>query len=154
MLTIIPLEPMEPFAGGTKGDIRSLLRIEGAAVALIACAAYYASGGRLSTFLLLIFVPDIALLGYLQGPKLGAFLYNLTHSYALPLILGGAARAIGNDTVPHICLIWIGHIGFDRMLGFGLKYASAFGDTHLGQLSARRRAVEQPGPPIVDSEGV
>jgi hypothetical protein len=28
-------------------------------------------------------------------------------------------------------MIWIAHIGMDRMLGFGLKYPTRFSDTHL-----------------------
>src|SRR6267378_8432946 len=28
-------------------------------------------------------------------------------------------------------LIWLAHIGFDRALGFGLKYPTHFKDTHL-----------------------
>ena len=36
---------------------------------------------------------------------------------------------------PHaLGLIWIAHIGMDRMLGYGLKYASGFADTHLGRI--------------------
>jgi hypothetical protein len=31
-----------------------------------------------------------------------------------------------------LALIWVAHIGFDRLLGYGLKYATAFGHTHLG----------------------
>jgi hypothetical protein len=31
-------------------------------------------------------------------------------------------------------LIWLAHIGADRGLGYGLKYATAFGDTHLGYI--------------------
>ena len=30
-----------------------------------------------------------------------------------------------------IALIWITHIGVDRALGYGLKYPTAFKDTHL-----------------------
>jgi hypothetical protein len=30
--------------------------------------------------------------------------------------------------------IWLAHIGADRALGHGLKYATAFGDTHLGYI--------------------
>ena len=30
-----------------------------------------------------------------------------------------------------IALIWANHIGVDRLLGFGLKYADGFGYTHL-----------------------
>jgi hypothetical protein len=28
-------------------------------------------------------------------------------------------------------LIWLAHQGFDRMLGYGLKYPTFFKDTHL-----------------------
>jgi len=31
-------------------------------------------------------------------------------------------------------LIWLAHIGFDRMLGFGLKYPTRFADTHLARV--------------------
>jgi hypothetical protein len=144
--TTSPVKPQAPFAGGATGHIRSLLRVENAAIALIACAAYYASGGSFGLFLALILVPDVAMLGYLHGPKLGSLLYNLTHTYTFPLLLGSAAEAASNDTAMLISLIWFGHIGIDRAVGFGLKYASAFGDTHLGRLSARRRAAGQPGP--------
>jgi len=30
-----------------------------------------------------------------------------------------------------VALIWFAHIGADRALGYGLKYPSAFSDTHL-----------------------
>ena len=33
-----------------------------------------------------------------------------------------------------LALVWIAHIGFDRALGYGLKYPSAFADTHLGRI--------------------
>lgn len=31
-------------------------------------------------------------------------------------------------------LIWCAHIGFDRALGYGLKYPEGFGFTHLGRI--------------------
>ncbi len=33
-----------------------------------------------------------------------------------------------------ISLIWLAHIGIDRALGYGLKYADGFGFTHLGRI--------------------
>jgi hypothetical protein len=33
-----------------------------------------------------------------------------------------------------MALIWLAHIGMDRMLGYGLKYSGGFKDTHLGRL--------------------
>jgi len=37
----------------------------------------------------------------------------------------------GRETGVAISLIWIAHIGIDRVLGYGLKYPTAFKDTHL-----------------------
>jgi hypothetical protein len=31
-----------------------------------------------------------------------------------------------------VALIWIGHIGADRLAGYGLKFETGFRDTHLG----------------------
>ncbi|MCL4805949.1 MAG: DUF4260 family protein, partial [Anaerolineae bacterium] len=33
-----------------------------------------------------------------------------------------------------VALIWLAHIGLDRMLGFGLKYPDAFRHTHLDEV--------------------
>jgi hypothetical protein len=33
-------------------------------------------------------------------------------------------------------LIWLAHIGADRLLGYGLKYDDHFQHTHLGQLGS------------------
>jgi hypothetical protein len=33
-----------------------------------------------------------------------------------------------------VALIWLAHIGFDRALGYGLKYKAGFGFTHLGRI--------------------
>jgi hypothetical protein len=76
-------------------------------------------------------VPDIAMLGYAAGARVGATSYNIVHSYVAPLIL--AAWALGTDhaAILSLSLIWIAHIGFDRMFGYGLKYPTRFADTHL-----------------------
>jgi CheY-like chemotaxis protein len=31
-------------------------------------------------------------------------------------------------------LVWCAHIGFDRLLGYGLKYGAGFAYTHLGRI--------------------
>ncbi len=33
-----------------------------------------------------------------------------------------------------IAMIWLAHIGFDRALGYGLKYENGFGVTHMGRI--------------------
>jgi hypothetical protein len=39
-----------------------------------------------------------------------------------------------NDLAMQSALIWFAHIGADRLLGFGLKYATDFKDTHLSRV--------------------
>ena len=44
----------------------------------------------------------------------------------------GAAGVLADSGLPvQLALIWLGHIGMDHALGYGLKYPTAFGDTHL-----------------------
>jgi hypothetical protein len=76
------------------------------------------------------------LAGYLGGPRVGAAVYNLVHSYAAPLAATLLLLLTGSPlTLP---LIWFAHIGFDRALGYGLKYPSSFHDTHLGRIGRER----------------
>ena len=114
------------------------LRVEGLAAFLAAVAAYFALGGGWAFLLLLFLAPDLSMLGYPAGPRIGALSYNLLHSYALPLALLGAAWVSDTDLGRSVALVWIAHIGFDRMLGYGLKHASGFHDTHLGPIGRGR----------------
>ncbi len=53
----------------------------------------------------------------------------------------GALALIG-AIVPSMlpeAVIWFAHLGFDRLLGYGLKYPTTFGDTHLGMSGRRAR---------------
>jgi hypothetical protein len=77
------------------------------------------------------------MLGYLSGSRLGAAAYNAAHTYLLPLTLLAAGQLAGAPLLTSLGLIAAAHIGFDRMLGFGLKYARGFKATHL---SAEPRA--------------
>jgi hypothetical protein len=38
-----------------------------------------------------------------------------------------------------VAIIWFGHIGMDRLVGFGLKYPDSFQHTHLGWKGRRDR---------------
>ncbi|MCY1127899.1 DUF4260 family protein [Frigidibacter sp. RF13] len=84
---------------------------------------------------ILALLPDLAIVFYLAGSRIGALFYNGAHLYAGGLILGGIGHAFGMDvTVTDLGLIWIAHVGFDRMLGYGLKEVSDFHDTHLARI--------------------
>ena len=118
--------------GAVVGGVGVLLRLEGLALFLSATAVFGQLHGNWWTYGLLFFSPDLSFVAYLAGPKAGAIAYNALHSSIGALLLGLAGYMGGVAAVEAIALIWLAHIGFDRALGFGLKYASAFGDTHLG----------------------
>ena len=82
-------------------------------------------------FAILILAPDLSMIGYLGGAKIGASVYNLVHTLVGPLLLMGFAVLTAHIVFLPYGLIWTAHIGMDRMLGFGLKYPTNFKDTHL-----------------------
>ncbi|WP_062522404.1 DUF4260 family protein [Demequina silvatica] len=118
-------------------------RLEGAALAAAALAGAVALDAwwwPLALFLAF----DLSALGYLRGPRAGAFAYNLVHSYWGPAALGAWAIAAQVWDVPgdvRWILIgassWLFHVGVDRALGYGLKLDDHFQHTHLGWIGRR-----------------
>lgn len=119
--------------GVVSGVPQLLLRLEGAAALTAAGFAYSRVGGHWQLFAILFLVPDLTMLGYLAGRRVGAACYNAGHSYLGPAGLAAFAAALNAHTLLCVACIWCAHIGFDRLLGYGLKYGTAFGDTHLGR---------------------
>ena len=116
------------------GGVRLLLRVEGLALLALAAAAYGNFGGEWSFFALMFLLPDLALLAYLAGPRAGAAAYNAAHSLVVPAALLALGLLADLGRAFDLAMIWTAHIGLDRALGFGLKYARGFAHTHLGQL--------------------
>jgi hypothetical protein len=110
---------------------RALLRIEGAAAAAAALTLYVWGDRSLWLLLLLALAPDLAMLAYAAGPRVGAAAYDLVHTSALPLALGAVGVVVDAGVAVAVALIWVTHIGVDRAIGYGLKYPSGFKDTHL-----------------------
>ena len=115
-----------------------LLRIEGVALLILAVAVFARSGSSWVLFAVLFLAPDISFAGYLLGARAGAFAYNAVHSTVLPIALALYGRLSGMDLFVNLALIWLAHIGFDRALGYGLKYEAGFGFTHLGRIGRAR----------------
>ena len=119
---------------GVTGTPRLLLRLEGAALAAGALILYPLTGGSWLLFGLLVLAPDLSMLGYLAGPRIGALAYNAAHATVGPIALALIGLSLSSDRAIAIALIWLVHIGADRALGYGLKYADGFGATHLGRV--------------------
>jgi hypothetical protein len=112
--------------------IRLILRAEAAVVFVLALVAYRSLGASWWLFAALFLAPDLAMLGYLKGPRIGAAFYNSVHTYLAPAALVAIAYLAGSPLFVVVAVIWAAHIGFDRILGYGLKLPTGFGDTHLG----------------------
>lgn len=131
-------------SGITTGGVCTVLRLEGLCVLIASVACYAKFGAGWGLFAACFLLPDLSFAGYLSGPRAGAVAYNMAHSS-----LGAVAcLVIGVLTSSSVLipagLIWCAHIGFDRTLGYGLKYSQGFGFTHLGLIG--RAARTNPSP--------
>ncbi len=124
-------------SGAVNGAVGWILRLEGAVMLAFSVILYRVLGGEWGMFALLFLLPDLGMLGYLANPRLGSACYNALHSYAGPFLLAIVAWMVNLLPIWPYALIWAAHIGFDRMLGYGLKYPDAFGATHLGWKDTR-----------------
>lgn len=111
-----------------------LVRLSGAFVAVAAVALYFHLGYAWWLLVVLVLVPDLSMLGYLAGPRGGAVAYDIAHTYALPVGLATVGVVLDVTIAIEVGLIWLLHIGFDRALGYGLKYPSSFKDTHIQRI--------------------
>ncbi len=119
-----------------------ILRAEGAALLVLATAGFSLTGAPWWLYGALFLVPDLSFAGYLAGPRAGAAAYNALHSTLGPALLAGLGWIVGAaPPLLAVAAVWAAHVGFDRLLGYGLKYPTAFAHTHLGRIG--RRA---PGP--------
>ena len=130
MTDIASAEP----AGAVTGGARTLLRLEGLVLFIGMTLLYYIWDGSWWVYALLFFVPDLSFAGYLGGPRTGALVYNAAHSYLAPVAIMTGGFATASPLILSIAMIWLAHIGFDRALGYGLKYATGFAFTHLGRI--------------------
>ncbi len=119
--------------GHVTGAARIILQLEGGVVLGGAAVAFTQLGGSWGVFAALFLTPDLSMLGYLAGPRVGAACYNAGHSYLGPALLAAVGAAQGETLLLQLAAIWVAHVGFDRLLGYGLKSAAGFGFTHLGR---------------------
>ncbi len=114
--------------------MKNMLKIEELAEVLFALLVFahlpYSWWVLPAAFLL----PDLSMLGYLAGPRMGTISYNLLHHKALALALGAAGWLLGQPLLLLAGTVLLFHSALDRMLGYGLKYATGFRDTHLGRV--------------------
>jgi hypothetical protein len=128
---------MNPQSPAASGHPRLILMMEGFALFAVCIFAYAKLGHSWWLFAALILAPDLGMIGYLRNAKTGALLYNAFHFTGLPIALGIFGYLSPEPLALPVALIWLAHIGMDRMLGYGLKYETAFADTHLGRIGKK-----------------
>ena len=113
-------------------------RLEGAFFLALAIYGFSQSGWSWWWLAVLVLAVDVSMLGYLAGPKLGAAIYNLGHNLVGPGLILGWYLLDGPLSALALGSIWLAHIGLDRVVGYGLKFADRFTHTHLGEIGRRR----------------
>ena len=126
--------------GGTTGS-RTLmaatdviLRAEAVALFVGGVLAYLALDGHPLWLVPLLLAPDLSMIGYTGGPRLGALTYNAVHNLVLAVMLLVVGWYLGGGLVAQLGAVLVAHVGMDRALGYGLKLPSDFRDTHLGRI--------------------
>ena len=120
-------------AGGN-WTMPAILRSEGLAIAGLCTLFYHQLNGGWWLYFMAFLLPDLFMVGYLAGNRMGALCYNIGHSYLAPLALAALGWWMGSSLAAQLALIWGAHIGVDRAIGYGLKYNGHFKDTHLGRV--------------------
>jgi hypothetical protein len=127
-----------PADGMVVGTPRRLLRVEGATLFAGSLIAYSTTDQAWWLVPLTLLLPDLTMIGYLASTRLGSYLYNLGHSTPLPAGIVAIGWWQDKSLVVALGLVWIAHIGLDRLVGYGLKYDDHFQHTHLGRLGRNR----------------
>jgi hypothetical protein len=119
--------------------MRTLLKIEEAAMFALALVAYNVLDLPWWWFFALLLLPDLAALGYLAGPGVGAATYNVAHHKAVAIAAYLAGVSLNLQWLIVAGIILFAHSSMDRVLGYGLKYPDSFQNTHLGQIGRARK---------------
>ncbi len=115
------------------------IRADAAVVLMVTLWAVIATNGSWISFFALFLVPDLSMLGYVFGPRVGATTYNAAHLYAWPVALFAAGLAWHADLATTGALSWIAHIAFDNVVGYGLKLPMGFEHTIYGPIGRARK---------------
>ncbi len=100
-----------PMTAAVTGIPKVFLRLDG--LVLFLGSAYLCKTIGLSWWLFaaLLLVPDIFMVGYLANRTLGAYLYNVGHSYLAPALLLWVGHLQSSQQAIAVAVIWFAHIG-------------------------------------------
>lgn len=131
--------------GTVKSWPKALLQLEGACIFGSTIWAYSRLNQSWWMFAGVLLLPDLGMVGYLANTRAGAAIYNSVHTETPPILMLCVGLAQDSKAVAGVALCWLAHIGMDRMFGYGLKYGTGFGHTHLGLIGRKKSAESNPG---------
>ncbi|HEY6900765.1 MAG TPA: DUF4260 domain-containing protein [Puia sp.] len=114
--------------------MKNLIKLEEAALFLLSIYLWGQLHYAWYWWLVWFLTPDLSMLAYLAGNRIGAIGYNFVHHKAVAIIIYLAGVYTNDRLIMSIGLILLGHSCMDRAMGYGLKYFSGFSDTHLGKI--------------------
>jgi Domain of unknown function (DUF4260) len=124
--------------------MKSILKLEETVMFFMALLQFHQLQFSWGWFAILFLSPDLGMLGYLAGPKAGAFCYNLTHHKGLALVIYAAGSFWAIPALQFTGILLFAHSSFDRILGYGLKYNDQFHHTHLGMIGKTKAQIITP----------
>jgi hypothetical protein len=89
-------------------------------------------------FLVLILTPDLSMIGYGFGNKIGAISYNFFHHKGIAILVYILGIYTTNNWIQCAGIILFSHASMDRIMGYGLKYEKGFKFTHLGAIGKNK----------------
>jgi hypothetical protein len=118
--------------------MRNILKLEEAGLLLLSILLFSQLDFAWWVYPILFLTPDLGMIGYAFGPRVGAATYNTTHHKGLAVVLYAAGLYLAVPVLALAGVIMLGHSSGDRVLGYGLKYPDAFQHTHLGWIGRRK----------------
>ena len=117
--------------------MKNLLKLEECAMLVLGCIAFSRLQLPWWIFFALFLSLNIGMAGYLANSKTGAFTYNILHHKGIALMLWLTGMLLSSLPLQVAGIIIFSHASFDRILGYGLKYADGFHQTHLGTIGKK-----------------
>jgi hypothetical protein len=111
--------------------MKTLLKFEELMIFIVSIFLYSREDFSWLFFVVLLFVPDVSMLGYIISRHFGAFLYNVVHSRALSFGLYMIGYVGEDPIIKLIAIMLIAHVSMDRFFGYGLKHPERFDRSHL-----------------------
>jgi Domain of unknown function (DUF4260) len=114
-------------------------RLEAASMFIATLYFYHLAHGSWLWYVPMWIAFDVTAIGYVVNARIGAYTYNVGHSFVVPSLLAIADAASPHHWLTILTLMWFAHITLDRVQGYGLKETSGFTHTHLGLIGFDRK---------------